>query len=230
MPDTSGWPARAARLRALVAFALSALASHAHAGFFIPRDITMFMFAAAPDAQMAEVAHGFRADLSIAAGQSRYLSDDESIERRYTTLQANWLAHRHYGRDGIANAYLYGGPLVARGSAYDEGGSRSGVHGGFWMDYETRRVYTRLSTHLYHAGGQTQAVTTAQALWAPYAADYEDIALWFGLQAERRSTLSDATQITPLVRLFQRRWWVDVGVSVNSQHRGDGFVNVMLLF
>ncbi|MCQ9378990.1 hypothetical protein [Methyloversatilis sp. XJ19-49] len=234
MLDPSGSPARDLRSRTLAALALSALAGQAHAGFFIPRDITMFMFTASPDAQMAEVAHGFRADLSVAAGQSRYLSDDESIERRYTTLQANWLVHRHYGRDGIANAYIYGGPLAARGSAYDEAGtdsgSRSGVHGGFWMDYETRRIYTRLSTHLYHAGSQTQAVTTAQALWAPYAADYEDIALWFGLQAERRSTLSDATQITPLVRVFQRRWWVDVGVSVNSQHRGDGFVNVMLLF
>ena len=228
MPDHPQSPSGDRWLRALVTGALCALAGQAHAGFFIPRDITMLMFTVAPDAQMAEIAHGFRADLSLAAGQSRYVSDDESIERRYTTLQANWLVHRSYLQDGIANAYLYGGPLAARGSAHD--GTRSGVHGGFWLDYETRRLYTRLSTHLYHAGGQGQTVTTAQALWAPYAADYEDIALWFGLQAERRSGLSDATQVTPLIRLFQRRWWVDVGVSVNSQHRGDGFVNVMLLF
>lgn len=216
------WP------RWLAALPLAALSSQAVAGFFIPRDITMFMFTASPDSQMAEVAHGLRADLSVAAGQSRYVSDDGLTERRYTTLQANWLVHRTYGRDGITNAYIYGGPLAARGSEFD--GTHSGVHGGFWADHETRRIYGRLSTHAYHAAGHTQMVTTAQALWAPYAADYEDIATWFGLQAERRSGLSDATQITPLLRLFQRRWWVDVGVSVNREHRGDGFVNLMFLF
>lgn len=218
----------ARRLRPMLALALGTLSAQACAGFFIPRDITMFMFTASPDAQMAEVAHGLRSNLSIVAGQSRYVSDDETVERRYTTLQANWLVHRAYGEDGIANAYIYGGPLAASGLSYD--GTRSGVHGGFWLDYETRRLYTRLSSHLYHAAGQTQAVTTAQALWAPYAADYEDTALWFGLQAERRSGLTDATQMTPLIRVFQRRWWVDVGVSVNREHRGDGFINVMLLF
>ena len=45
-----------------------------------------------------------------------------------------------------------------------------------------------------------------------------------------RSGLTEATQVTPLLRLFQRRWWVDVGVSVNREHRGDAFVNLMLLF
>jgi hypothetical protein len=219
---------RRALARAALALALAMLSARASAGFFIPRDITMFMFAASPDSQMAEVTHGVRADLSIAGGQSRYLSDDEGIERRFTTLQANWLVHRSYGADGITNAYLYGGPLLARGSEFD--GTHSGLHGGFWADHETRRIYGRLSTHAYHAAGRTQLVTTAQALWAPYAADYEDIATWFGLQAERRSGLSDATQITPLLRIFQRRWWVDVGVSMNREHRGDAFVNVMLLF
>jgi hypothetical protein len=210
------------------ALPLAALSTQAVAGFFIPRDITMFMFTASPDSQMAEVAHGLRANLSVAAGQSRYVSDDGLTERRYTTLQANWLVHRAYGSDGITNAYIYGGPLVARGSEF--AGTHSGVHGGFWADHETRRIYARLSTHAYHAAGHTQVVTTAQGLWAPYAADYEDIATWIGLQAERRSGLTDATQITPLLRLFQRRWWVDVGVSVNREHRGDAFVNLMFLF
>ena len=67
MLDPSGPPARDISTRTLAALVLSALAGQAHAGFFIPRDITMFMFTASPDAQMAEVAHGFRADLSVAA-------------------------------------------------------------------------------------------------------------------------------------------------------------------
>lgn len=210
----------------------AALPLPASAGFFIPRDVTMFMFSASPDSQMADIAYGVRADLALSAGQSRYRSDDGHIDRRYSTLQANWLIHRDYGADGITNLYLFGGPLLARSSEFAGSGddTRAGLHGGYWADHETRRIYGRLSTHSYVAGGRSQTVTTAQGLWAPYAADYEDIATWFGLQAERRSGLTDATQITPLLRLFQRRWWVDVGVSVNREHRGDAFVNLMLLF
>ncbi|WP_018410826.1 hypothetical protein [Methyloversatilis thermotolerans] len=222
----------AAHARRLAALALATSSAQAAAGFFIPRDITMFMFSASPDSQMVEVAHGLRPDLAIATGQSRYLSDDGRIDRRYTTLQANWLVHRHYGNDGITNAYLYGGPLWARSSEYGASGedTRSGLHGGFWVDHETRRIYARLSSHAYRAGGHDQLVTTAQALWAPYAADYEDVATWIGVQLEPRSGLTGATQVTPLLRLFQRRWWVDAGVSVNSEHRGDAFVNLMFLF
>lgn len=217
-----------ARRHWLAALSLFVLSAQASAGFFIPRDITMFMFTASPDSQMAEVTHGLRADLSVATGQSRYLSDDGLTERRYATLQANWLVHRAYGSDGITNAYVYGGPLAARGSEFS--GTHGGAHGGFWVDHETRRVYARLSAHAYHAARHTQVVTTGQALWAPYAADYEDIATWLGVQAERRSGLTEVTQITPLLRLFQRRWWVDVGVSVNREHRGDAFLNLMFLF
>lgn len=214
----------------------AALPLPASAGFFIPRDVTMFMFSASPDSQMADIAHGVRADLALSAGQSRYRSDDRRIDRHYTTLQGNWLIHRDYGADGITNLYLFGGPLLARSSEFVGAGAgsgddtRAGLHGGFWADHETRRIYGRLSTHTYLAGGRSQTVTTAQGLWAPYAADYEDIATWLGLQLERRSGLTDATQVTPLLRLFQRRWWVDVGVSVNREHRGDAFVNLMLLF
>ena len=84
--------------------------------------------------------------------------------------------------------------MLARSSEFAGSGddTRAGLHGGFWADHETRRIYGRLSTHSYVAGGRSQTVTTAQGLWAPYAADYEDIATWLGLQLERRSGLTDA--------------------------------------
>ena len=94
-------PLQGRRRRCALALA-AALPLPASAGFFIPRDVTMFMFSASPDSQMADIAYGVRADLALSAGQSRYRSDDGRLDRRYSTLQANWLIHRDYGADGYA--------------------------------------------------------------------------------------------------------------------------------
>ena len=203
-------------------------ASAAHAGLFIPKGTHMAMAMYSPDSQSVEFAHGFTRDWSGAAGYHRYVSDDERIEREYYALQANYLALRRYQTDGIANLYVVGGPILAHSNETSE--DKLGFQAGLWGDYETRRIYTRASVQTHWTSAFSQTVSTAQALWAPYAADYEDVAAWIGLQVQRRNGLSDATQVTPLLRFFQRNWWVDGGVSVNSKHRGDVFINLMLLF
>ena len=208
--------------------ALSLAAVEVQAGLFLPKNTRMVMGMYSPDAQSLEFSYGFTRDLSGSVGWHRYESDDGDVRREYRVLRANYLAYRAYGEAGIANVYVVGGPAWARDR--ESGDERLGAQLGFWADYETRRIYTRISSETHWTSAYSQTVNTAQALWAPYAADYEDIASWIGVQVERRNGLSDATQVTPLLRFFQRNWWVDTGVSVNSAHRGDVFLNVMLLF
>lgn len=214
--------------QAFICCALMGVVSSAQAGLFLPKNTRMAMAMYAPDSQSLEMSYGFSRDLSGTTGWHRYESDDGETRHDYYVVRANYLAYRAYGEEGIANAYIVGGPAWA----YDResGDERLGAQVGFWFDYETRRIYTRFSTSTHWTSAYSQTVNTAQALWAPYAADYEDVATWIGLQVERRNGLSDATQITPLLRFFQRNWWVDAGVSVNSAHRGDLFLNLMLLF
>jgi hypothetical protein len=215
-------------LRTLLCAGLLVLAGQAHAGFFIPKDATMTMGMYSPDAQAFELSHGLSRQLSLTAAYHRYLSDDRSKDRRFTTVQLGYLLNRSYHADGVGNVYVFGGPIAARSS--ETGGTRAGLQAGLWGDYETRRIYLRASTQIHHASSMRQTVTTGQALWAPYAADYEDVASWMGVQVQRRSNLSHATQITPMLRFFQRNWWVDAGISTNRQHRGDAFINLMILY
>lgn len=200
----------------------------AHAGFFIPKDTTMAMGMYTPDTQSTELMHGLSREWSVGGGWSRYVSDDEEIDRDFAVVRGNYLLHRSYDSDGITNVYVYGGPLSAWSTEHS--GAKPGLQAGLWADYETRRVYFRGTVQTNWTEDFSQTVITTQALWAPYAADYEDVATWIGAQAERRNGLSDATQITPLLRFFQRTWWIDLGVSVNRTHRGDAFINFMYLF
>lgn len=207
---------------------LALCAGAAHAGLFIPKDTTMVIGMYAPDAQTFEVSYGFSRDWSGSAGWHRYKNDDGDVQRDFFALRASYLALRLLRSEGIANVYVLGGPALARSDEFE--GEKLGAQAGLWADYETRRLYTRVSLQTHWTSAFSQTVLTAQALWAPYAADYEDVASWAGLQVERRNGLSDATQITPILRFFQRNWWVDGGVSVNREHRGDVFINLMLLF
>jgi hypothetical protein len=214
---------------ALMCASLLAAPLATRAGFFIPKDTTMLMGMHSPDAQSLELAHGLTRDWSLMGGYHRYRSDDLGKDRRFTAVQLSYLLNRTYQSDGVGNLYVFGGPIVAQSkSELDE--SKPGWQAGAWGDYETRRIYTRVSIQTHDAGPLRQTVTTGQALWAPYAADYEDIASWIGVQLQRRSHLSDVTQVTPMLRFFQRNWWVDAGISANDEHRGDVFINLMLLF
>ena len=144
--------------------------------------------------------------------------------------QAVYLVKRVSTEDGIGNAYVFGGPIVEQ---REQGGTaRLGAQAGVWADYETRRIYTRIKIHgLKSAGGDNwrRNEVVAQAMWAPYAADYEDVASWIGVQGKRVSG-ERQIELTPYVRFFRKNWWVDAGISADRAHRKDIFVNFMYLF
>lgn len=230
----------AARALAAVTLVVGAavITTPLQAGFFIPKDNWMAMSAYTPDEINAEIAYGLRRDLSLSVGLTRVreaATDGKSGSawRNVWLAQGVYLLNRTPTEEGIANAYVFGGPLVEQ----REGGSKphAGVSTGLWFDYETRRVYTRLKLHSLRAFSGTSGQNwrrnevIGQAMWAPYAADYEDVASWIGVQAKRVSD-TPQTEITPYVRFFRKNWWVDAGVSVDARHRRDVFVNFMYLF
>ncbi|MCX8098780.1 MAG: hypothetical protein N3F11_07230 [Casimicrobiaceae bacterium] len=226
-------PARASHVVAsTLLVALGWLASgSAYAGFFIPKDVTMVMGSWTPGERTAEIAYGFTREVSGSiAFVRRFDAVHGGRHRERTDLvlgQAALLLVRHQLPDGIGNAYVYGGPLAARNARTED--TRYGVHGGLWADYETRWVYTRASWHGYRYAGRSRSETVLQAMLAPYAADYEDIASWGGVQL-RKKTGQSQVEVTPYLRFFSKRWWIDAGVSVNRQNRNDLFVNLMFTF
>lgn len=207
----------------------------AHAGFFIPKDNWMAMTTVTPDEINLDLAYGIRRDTSVSVGLTRVreaAADTPSGKawRNIWFTQGVYLVKRVSTEDGIANAYVFGGPILEKREA--GGDAHAGAQTGLWADYETRRIYTRLKIHgLKSSGGDRwrRNEVVAQAMWAPYAADYEEVASWIGVQAKRVSD-ERRIEITPYVRFFKKDWWIDAGFSVDRAHRKDIFVNFMHLF
>ncbi len=245
------FPAWKGAAMAVGAFVSVGLPAAAHAGFFIPKDNWMVMSTFTPDELNLDLAYGIRRDTSVSVGLTRVrepAADTPSGKawRNVWFAQGVYLVKRVSTDDGIGNAYVFGGPILQQRES--GGGStvgadtsarvgvdtaaRVGAQGGLWADYETRRIYTRIKIHgLKSAGGDRwrRNEVIAQAMWAPYAAEYEDVASWVGVQAKRVSD-ERRIEITPYVRFFRKDWWIDAGFSVDRAHRKDVFINFMHLF
>jgi hypothetical protein len=206
-----------------------------HAGFFIPKDTTMVMTMLSPDEQNYEIAYGFDRRLSGSVGLTRVRESgsarvreggSEAAWRNVVTTQATYLVHRFGTERGIFNAYVWGGPIAET----LEGANRTRVGGqaGVWLDYETRRIYTRVKAHAFKSKDWRRNEVVAQGMVAPYEADYEDVAAWGGLQLKRVS--GEKSEVTPYVRFFRKQWWIDAGVSVDRTHRNNFFFNFMYTF
>ncbi|MFN3629218.1 MAG: hypothetical protein ACK4XK_04030 [Casimicrobiaceae bacterium] len=210
---------------------LSLAPGAAHAGFFIPKDTLMVMGMWTPAERTAEVADGFTRHVSGSVAFVRRFDDFDGGRRReradLVMAQGTLLVYRHQTSDGIGNAYVFGGPLAARFAT--RGDTRYGVHAGIWADYETRWIYTRASHHAHRYANRTFNETVLQGMLAPYAADYDDIASWGGVQLKKKGGQSQL-EVTPYLRFFSKRWWIDAGVSVNRRNRNDLFINFMHTF
>ncbi len=210
----------------------SVCATTAHAGFFIPSGIWMGMITASPSETNTDLAYGFNRNFSGSIGLTRVKEEAADTAssmawRNLVTLQGSYLLKRMSTEDGIGNAYLFGGPFVEK---REQGGrTQPGVAAGVWLDYETRRIYSRLKIHGFKSEDWRRNEVVGQLMWAPYAADYEDIASWGGVQLKRVSG-ERQTEVTPYLRFFKKTWWVDAGVSVNRANRKDFFLNVMHTF
>lgn len=212
---------------ALCAMATSVIPATSHAGFFIPKGTTMTMMTLSPDEQNYDIAYGFDRRWSGSVGLTRVREGgSDAAWRNIVTTQAAYLVHRFGTEKGIFNAYVWGGPIVESLEGTDR--TRMGAQGGVWIDYETRRIYTRIKAHGFKSEGWRRNEVVAQGMLAPYEADYEDIASWGGVQVKRVS--GEKTEITPFVRFFQRRWWIDAGVSVDRAHRHNFFLNLIYTF
>jgi hypothetical protein len=211
------------------AFVAASVSDSSYAGFFIPKNTTMLMGTFSPDEQNYELAYGFDRRVSGALGVTRVREGSESAPWRNIAMgQFAYLIDRRSTSDGIFNTYLWAGPIAERLSNTPGAKTRVGAQGGVWLDFETRRVYTRVKAHAFKSEGWRRNEVVAQAMLAPYAADYEDIASWGGVQVKRVS--GEKTEVTPFVRFFQRNWWIDAGVSVDRAHRNNFFLNVIYTY
>jgi hypothetical protein len=170
------------------------------------------------------VNHAFTARDAVGAGALYMRSDDKRRSRDVQELTYTRLAQRWNTRDSQANLWLVGGVGAVQGN--DFSGSRLMLAPGVQIDYETTRVYVSAAARLYRARGINHDYGAVRAGVSFYEAEYDETQPWLILEARRMRGLSDRLEITPMLRLISKGYFIEAGVNNSRQWR----LNVMYIF
>jgi hypothetical protein len=207
-------------LRAAVCVAGTALALASSLAWAAPmgfKDSQMAMGDFSANWREAWVNHALTARDAVGAGGLYMRADDnrgkarEVVEATYTRLVARWNAEHSQ-----ANVWFVGGIGGVRGS--DFAGTRTLWAPGVQVDYETTRVYLAAFGRLYRARDLSHDYGALRAGFSFYEAEYEQTQPWLVVEARRMRGLSARTEVTPMLRLINKGWFVEFGV--NQEGRG----------
>ena len=161
---------------------------------------------------------------ALGAGALYMRSDDESIDRDLTELTYTRLVKRWNFPHAQANIWLPVGIGEIHGN--DFSGSKTVFTPGIQVDYETQRIYVAASYRAYRANDINHDFSSARAGFSFYETGYEETQPWLIVEARRMHDLSDETEITPMLRLINKRYFVELGYSNMHEAR----FNLMYIF
>lgn len=161
--------------------------------------------------------HAFTARDAFGVGVAARKQDDgpktrEMAELTYTRLLQRWNVER-----AQANAWFIGGVGAIRGN--DFGDSRTLVAPGVQLDYETTRLYFAGLARLYRARGLNHDYGAARAGFSLYEAEFEETLPWFLIEARHMRGLSRGVEVTPMLRMISKRWFLEIGVNTEGNPR-----------
>lgn len=205
------------RLGTSLALALGVgAASAAPMGF---KDSSMAMGDFGVNWREAWVNHALTPRDAIGVGGLYMRSDDETRSRTLAELNYTRLLKRWNRSDAQANVWFFAGAGAMRGS--DFAGARFALAPGIQVDYETTRVYLAATARLYRADHINHDYGSVRAGFSFYEVDYDEVQPWLVLEARRMRGLSDETEITPLLRLIHKRYFVELGANGSGQARAN---------
>jgi hypothetical protein len=156
---------------------------------------------------------------ALGVGALRLRSDDGRQSRTLSELNYTRLLKRWNLADAQANVWFFAGAGALRGN--DFAGSRTALAPGLQVDYETTRVYLAATARLYRAEQIKHDFASLRAGFSFYEVDYDEVQPWVVLEARRMRELSDKTEITPMLRLVHKRFFVELGVNNSEQARAN---------
>ena len=161
---------------------------------------------------------------AIGLGGLYMRSDDKEKSRELVELNYTHLFKRWNLKDSQANLWFIGGIGGVRGNDFN--GTKTMVSPGIQFDYETPRIYFAVTERLYRAEDINHDFSSVRAGFSFYETAYDQTQPWFILEARRMQGLSDKTEITPMLRLINKNYFVEAGVNNSSQLR----FNFMYIF
>jgi hypothetical protein len=211
-------------MRRLVVALGCAIGAMAHAGPMGFKDSTMAMGDFGPNWREAWVNHALTSRDALGAGGVWMRSDDKRVTREFAELNYTRLLKRWNGEHSQANLWFLAGAGPVRGS--DFAGTRTMVAPGIAADWETTRLYLSATARLYRARGLNHDYASLRAGFSFYEVDYEETQPWLVVEARRMRGLSGRTELTPMLRLIHKRYFVEAGVNNMKQAR----FNFMYIF
>ena len=195
-----------------------------HAGPMGFKDSSMTMGDFSPNWQEAWVNHAITPRDAFGAGVLGMRSDNGLLRRNFVEATYTRLAKRWNGEHSQANIWLLAGAGAVQGN--DFAGTRTMLAPGVSADYETARAYVNATWRLYRAPGINHDFVSARAGFSFYETDYDETQPWLVVEARRMRGLSDKVEITPMLRLINKRYFVDLGLNNSNQAR----FNFMYIF
>lgn len=209
------------RRLALLCVLLSGSASAGPMGF---KDSWMAMGDFGPSWREGWVNFAFTPRDALGGGALWMRSDDELRTRQFVEATYTRLLRRWNAPHSQANLWFVAGVGSVTGN--DFAGARAMAAPGVQFDYETTRIYTAVSARLYRAEGLNHDYAAARAGFSFYEVDYDETQPWLIVEARRMRDLSDKLEVTPMLRLIHKRYFVELGVNNSRQAR----LNFMYIF
>ena len=157
-------------------------------------------------------------------------ADDKSKSRTLEEVTYTRLLKRWNAPHAQANLWFQGGIGALQGEDKLVGENRDFdkvmITPGVQFDYETTRIYFQAAHRLYRATDINHDYTSLRAGFSFYESDYDKTQPWLILEARNMNGLSEKVEITPMLRLINKNFFVEAGVNNSREPR----FNFMYIF
>lgn len=157
-------------------------------------------------------------------------SDDKTRSRTLEEVTYTKLFHRWNMPHAQANLWLLGGVGALQGEnnrlGRNDSFNKIMITPGVQFDYETTRVYFQATHRLYRASGINHDYNSVRAGFSFYETGYDKTQPWLIVEARNMNGLSDKIEVTPMLRLINKSFFLEAGINNSAQPR----FNFMYLF
>jgi len=157
-------------------------------------------------------------------------SDDKSKTRTLEEFTYTRLLHRWNLPNSQANLWFAGGIGALQGedklAVGRDNFDKVMVTPGIQFDYETTRVYFQTTYKYYRASDINHDYASVRAGFSFYEGGYDKTQPWLVLEARNMNGLSDKIEVTPMLRLINKSFFVEAGMNADYKAR----FNFMYIF
>jgi hypothetical protein len=155
-------------------------------------------------------------------------SDNKALTLELSELTYTRLVKRWNLPDAQANFWFVTGIGQAwtRDRTTGMSETRAMISPGIQFDYETTRIYFAAMSRFYRASGINHDFDAVRGGFSFYETEYDETQPWFVLEARRMHDLSQKVEVTPMLRLVNRSYFVEAGINNSGRPR----FNFMYIF